>query len=81
MEPLSQVVGYPAVQVVLGSIPLMLAIAGASRQNGRYLIAIENRIDGLDKRIDKVDERLSRIETKLDNSLRPFMILTKGSPS
>lgn len=55
-----------AVNVFLGTLPLLGAIVWGLLQNERSLKAIDKRIDGLDKRMDAIDGRLGRIEIRLD---------------
>jgi peptidoglycan hydrolase CwlO-like protein len=80
MQPLKSLLDSPAVNVFLGTLPLLGAILWGLLQNDRRLNAvdqrlgrIETRMDRMETRIDSIDaklatvsERLTRVETKLE---------------
>lgn len=55
-----------AVNVFLGTLPLLLTLAWGLFQSDRRLTRIENRLDSIDGKIGNVTERLARVETKLE---------------
>ena len=67
MHTLKAVLDIPAIEVFLGTLPLLEAIVWGLLRNERSLRAIDKRIDGLDKRMDGMDQRLGRIETRIDS--------------
>ena len=73
MQPLKSLLDSPAVNVFLGTLPLLGAIVWGLLQNDRRLGRIETRMDRMEIRIDSIDaklatvsERLTRVETKLE---------------
>jgi DNA anti-recombination protein RmuC len=57
---LKELLNSPAVNVFLGTLPLLGAVLWGLLQNDR-------RLQALDKRIDGVDQRLGRMETRMDS--------------
>ena len=73
MQTLRALLDSPAVNVFLGTLPLLGAILWGLLQNDRRLNAIERRLGRLGTRIDSIDvklstvsERLVKVETKLE---------------
>jgi len=60
VQTLNSLLASPAVNVFLGTLPLLGAIVRGLLQNDR-------RLQALDKSIDGVDQRLGRMETRLDS--------------
>ena len=57
-----------AVNVFLGTLPLLLTLACGLFQSDRRLTRIENRLDTVDQKLGNVSERLVRVETKIDGN-------------
>jgi hypothetical protein len=57
----------PAVNVFLGTLPLLGAIIWGLLQNDRRLQALDKRIDGVDQRLGRMETRMDRIETRMDS--------------
>ncbi|HTU45110.1 MAG TPA: hypothetical protein VMF91_08615 [Bryobacteraceae bacterium] len=57
-----------AVNVFLGTLPLLLTLAWGLFQSDRRLTRIENRLDTVDQKLGSVSERLVRVETKIDGN-------------
>lgn len=57
----------PAVNVFLGTLPLLGAIICGLLQNDRRLQALDKRIDGVDQRLGRMETRIDRIETRMDS--------------
>ena len=75
MQTLKGLLDSPAVNVVLGTLPLLLTLALGLFQNDRRMTRMENsidsigtKIDGLDSRLSQVSERLARVETKIETA-------------
>jgi hypothetical protein len=73
MQPLKSLLDSPAVNVFLGTLPLLGAIVWGLLQNDRRLGRIETRMGRMEIRIDSIDaklatvsERLTRVETNLE---------------
>jgi hypothetical protein len=49
----------PAINVFLGTLPLLLTLAWG-------LFANNQRLNGIEKRLDRIDDRLDRMETKIE---------------
>lgn len=68
---LKDLLASPAVNVFLGTLPLLGAILWGLLQNNRQIDVLrgdlKSRFDSLDKRIDGVDQRLGRMETRIDS--------------
>jgi tetrahydromethanopterin S-methyltransferase subunit G len=56
----------PAVNVFLGTLPLLGAIVWGLLQNDRRLQGLDKRLDGIDTRFDRVDKRFDHVEARLD---------------
>jgi hypothetical protein len=90
MQMLKALLDSPAVNVFLGTLPLLGAIVWGLLQNDRRLQALDKRIDGVDQRLGRmetkldgiegklatVSERLVVVETKIDGGWMPVKILT-----
>ena len=75
MQTLRTLLDSPAMNVFLGTLPLLLTIAWGLFQNDRRMTRIESRIDSVESKIDRMDsrlsqisERLARVETKIEIS-------------
>ena len=75
MQTLRGLLDSPAVNVFLGTLPLLLTLAWGLFQNDRRMTRMENsidsigtKIDGLDSRLSQVSERLARVETKIETA-------------
>ena len=55
-----------AVNVFLGTLPLLFSIVWGLIQNDRRLNGIEKRLDRMDVRMDRIDARFDRIDAHLD---------------
>ncbi len=73
MQILKPLLDSPAVNVFLGTLPLLGAIVWGLIQNDRRLNAIDQRLGRVESRIDSVDsklavvgERLVNVETRLE---------------
>jgi hypothetical protein len=73
MQSFKSLLDSPAVNVFLGTLPLLGAIVWGLLQNDRRLGRIETRMGRMEIRIDSIDaklatvsERLTRVETKLE---------------
>jgi hypothetical protein len=81
---LKELLNSPAVNVFLGTLPLLGAILWGLLQNGRRLQALDKRIDGVDQRLGRMDsmdgklstvgERLAKVVTKLEGG---HLVLTR----
>jgi hypothetical protein len=58
----------PAVNVFLGTLPLLLTIAWGLFVNERRLTRIEANLDTIRTDISSIKERLTRVETKLEGT-------------
>jgi hypothetical protein len=61
------ILGYPAVSVFLGTLPLLGAIVWGLIQNDRRLGRIETAQDWMEGKLNDVGERLVRVATNTDN--------------
>ena len=66
MQALKGLLDSPAVNVFLGTMPVLGAIIRGFLQNDRRLQAIDKRIDGIDQRLGRMETKLDRIETRMD---------------
>jgi len=73
MQTLKSLFDSPAVNVFMGTLPLLGAIVWGLLQNDKRLNAIGQRLGRMETRIDSIDgnlsavrERLVRVETKLE---------------
>jgi len=66
MEMLKALLDSPAVNVFLGTTPLLGAIIWELVQNDRRFQSLDKRMDVLDKRMDGIEQRLGRIEGRID---------------
>ncbi|HKI19622.1 MAG TPA: hypothetical protein VKA15_17175 [Isosphaeraceae bacterium] len=57
-----------AINVFLGTPPLLLTLAWGLFQNDRRLTRIENKLDPMDVKLSNVGERLVKVETKLEGT-------------
>jgi hypothetical protein len=85
---LKELLNSPAVNVFLGTLPLLGAILWGLLQNDRRLQALDKRIDGVDQRLGRMEtrmdsmdgklsvvgERLAKVETKLEGG---HLVLTR----
>lgn len=65
MTTLKALLDSPAINVFLGTLPLLGAILWGLIQNDRRLLAIDKRIDGVDQRLGRMETRIDSIDTKL----------------
>ena len=68
MQTLKTLLDSPAVNVFLGTLPLLLTIAWGLFTNDRRLTRIESKLDTMDGKLTNVSERLVRVETRMDGS-------------
>jgi chromosome segregation ATPase len=85
---LKDLLASAAVNVFLGTLPLLGVIVWGLLQNDRRLQALDKRIDGVDQRLGRmetrmdsmegklsaVSERLAKVETKLEGG---HLVLTR----
>ncbi len=55
----------PAINVFLGTLPLLGASVWGLIQNDRRLLAIDKRIDGVDQRLGRMENRIDSIDARL----------------
>ncbi len=55
----------PAINVFLGTLPLLGAILWGLLQNDRRSQALDKRIDGIDQRLGRMETRIDSIDSKL----------------
>jgi hypothetical protein len=65
MPTLKGLLDSPAVNVFLGTLPLLGAIVWGLPQNDRRLQALDKRIDGVDQRLGRMETRIDSIDGKL----------------
>jgi len=65
MQVLNSLLASPAVNVFLGTLPLLGATVWGLLQNDRRLQAIDKRIDGVDQRLGLMETRLDSMDGKL----------------
>lgn len=66
MPLLKTLLDSPAVNVFLGTLPLLLTIAWGLFSNERRLTRIENKLESIDAKTGLISERLVKVETKLE---------------
>ncbi|MBV8895562.1 MAG: hypothetical protein JO051_03545 [Acidobacteriaceae bacterium] len=66
MQTLRALLDSPAVNVFLGTLPLLLTLAWGLVQNDRRFASIEGRLNRMDHRFDRMDARFDRIDTRLE---------------
>lgn len=67
MQTLRALLDSPAVNVFLGTLPLLLTLAWDLVQNDRRFNSMEGRLDRMDRRLDRIDTRLDCVDAKLAN--------------
>ncbi len=77
MQTFVQIIGWPAVQIFLGTLPLLGVLLVIAIQNDRRFAAIDKRLDRMDTRLDRMDDRFDRLEVKLDKILDKLSDLDK----
>ncbi len=65
MQTLKGLLDSPAVNVFLGTLPLLGAILWGLLQNDRRLLALDKRIDGIEQRLGRMETRIDQIDAKL----------------
>ena len=68
MPTLKALLDSPAVNVFLGTLPLLLTIAWGLFTSDRRLTRIESKLDSMDGKLSTVSERLVRVETRMAGS-------------
>ncbi len=67
MQVLKSLLDSPAVNVFLGTLPLLGAIVWGLLQNDRRFQALDKRMGGIDQRLGRMETRMDRMETRLDS--------------
>jgi len=68
MQTIKALLENPAVNVFLGTLPLLLTLAWGLFQNDRRLTRIETKIDTMDSKLNTVSERLIKVETRIEGA-------------
>lgn len=68
MQTLKALLENPAVNVFLGTLPLLLTLAWGLFQNDRRLTRIETKIDSMDSKLNTISERLIKVETRIEGA-------------
>jgi len=68
MQTIKALLENPAVNVFLGTLPLLLTLAWGLFQNDRRLTRIETKIDSMDSKLNTVSERLIKVETRIEGA-------------
>ena len=78
MPVLKSLLDSPAVNVFLGTLPLLGAILWGLPQNDRRLRALDKRLDGVDQRLGRIESHIDSIDNKLSGiSERMVKVETK----
>ena len=79
MQTLVQFAGLPAVQIFLGTLPLLGGVIWVSIQSNQRFATLERRIDRLEDRMDRIEAKLDRIIDKLGDLDKWVAVLEGGS--